>query len=372
MKLSAIKPISRVLVRELAVTALLLFGVSVVVFAILYLAPGDPLNVLLEGQSPRSELALGMREALGVPRTWYGQYAAWFGKMLQGNFGNSIRTGLPVLPELARVGVNTLTLTLGSLALTLLLAVPIAVHAAARGDPGRVRPLGAAGVLVRLHRGLRFHPSVRHVPADLGNGGEADARVAVFPRADLRARNGERHALRDDPPPARGAVARAGRGLHPHRARQGRASVAPRVQGGFPDSGHRDHERQDPVPARRRGDRRAGVQLARHEAHGVAGGAGPRLPGHYGHCPCGGSVRAPWQPAAASRLHRRQPARFERIGQPSHAPLRPDLRPRRRVLGAAAVAARGDSGPGLRRLRSSGRGAGVGFVLARGVRLAAR
>src|SRR6266702_4813902 len=183
-----------------------------------------------------------------------------------------------------------------------------------RGDPGRVRPLGAAGVLVRLHRGLRLHPSVRHVPADLGNGDQAGARVAVFPRADLRARDGERNALRDDPPPARGAVAGAGRGLHPHRARQGRAGVAPRVQGGFPDSGHRDHERQDPVPARRRGDRRAGVQLARHGAHGVAGGAGPLLPGHYGHCACGGSVRAPGQPAAAGRLHRRQPARFERIG----------------------------------------------------------
>src|SRR5437773_9172232 len=83
MKLAAIKPVSRVLARELGITALLLFGVSMVVFAILYLAPGDPLNVLLEGQSPRSELALGMREALGVSQTWYGQYAAWFGKMLQ-------------------------------------------------------------------------------------------------------------------------------------------------------------------------------------------------------------------------------------------------------------------------------------------------
>jgi peptide/nickel transport system permease protein len=134
VKLSAIKPVSRVLARELAVTALLLLGVSVVVFTILYLAPGDPLNVLLEGQSPRSELALGMREALGVPRTWYGQYAAWFGKLMQGDFGSSIRTGLPVLPELARVGVNTLILTLGSLVLTLAIAAPIAVHAAANGD----------------------------------------------------------------------------------------------------------------------------------------------------------------------------------------------------------------------------------------------
>jgi peptide/nickel transport system permease protein len=134
MKLAAIKPVSRVLLRELAVTALLLFGVSVVVFGILYLAPGDPFSVLLEGQSPRSEAALGMREALGVPQSWYGQYAAWFGKVLQGNLGNSIRTGLPVLPELARAGVNTLYLTLGSLLLTLLISVPIAVHAAARGD----------------------------------------------------------------------------------------------------------------------------------------------------------------------------------------------------------------------------------------------
>ena len=134
MKLSAIRPVSRALARELAVTALLLLGVSVVVFSILYAAPGDPLNVLLEGQSPRSELALGMREALGVPRTWYGQYAAWFGKVLQGDFGSSIRTGLPVLPELARVGVNTLILTLGSLLLTLAIAAPIAVHAASNGQ----------------------------------------------------------------------------------------------------------------------------------------------------------------------------------------------------------------------------------------------
>jgi len=133
VKLSAIMPVARVLRRELAVTALLLLGVSLVVFAVLYLAPGDPLNVLLEGQSPRS-LAAGAREALGVPQSWYGRYGVWLVKVLRGDFGNSIRTGLPVLPELARVGVNTLVLTLGSLLLTLLIAAPIAVHAAVNGD----------------------------------------------------------------------------------------------------------------------------------------------------------------------------------------------------------------------------------------------
>jgi len=146
VKLSAILPVARVLRRELAVTALLLLGVSMVVFAVLYLAPGDPLNVLLEGQSPRAQTAA--REAMGVPHTWYARYGAWLSKVLQGNFGNSVRTGLPVLPELARVGVNTLVLTLGSLFLTLLIAVPIAVHAAVNGDtPGNTAATVAAYVL---------------------------------------------------------------------------------------------------------------------------------------------------------------------------------------------------------------------------------
>jgi peptide/nickel transport system permease protein len=136
MKLAAVKPVSRVLARELAVTALLLAGVSVVVFAILYLAPGDPLH------------ALGVGEAAGVPRSWHGQYAAWFARVLQGDFGASLRSGLPVLPELARVGLNTLYLTLGALALTVAIAVPIAVHAAANGDtPGNTAATLVAYVL---------------------------------------------------------------------------------------------------------------------------------------------------------------------------------------------------------------------------------
>jgi peptide/nickel transport system permease protein len=53
-----------------------------------------------------------------------------------------------VLPELARVGLNTLYLTLGALALTAAIAVPIAVHAAARGDtPGNTAATMVAYVL---------------------------------------------------------------------------------------------------------------------------------------------------------------------------------------------------------------------------------
>lgn len=133
MKLAAIRPMAGVLTRELAITALLLLGVSLVVFIILYSSPGDPFSVLLEGQQSTMEARAGVREALGAPKSWYGQYLSWLIGMLAGNFGTSIRTGLPVLSEVLRVGLNTLMLTIGSLLVTLLLAVPVALYSAVRG-----------------------------------------------------------------------------------------------------------------------------------------------------------------------------------------------------------------------------------------------
>ncbi|MFA5073416.1 MAG: ABC transporter permease [Nitrospirota bacterium] len=133
MKFSAIRPIARVLSRELMITAFLLFGVSLVVFIILYLAPGDPFSLLIEGQLLSPEARAGVREALGVPQSWYAQYWAWFWGMLHGNFGTSIRTGLPVLSEVLRVGLNTLILTIGSMLVTLIIAVPIALYSSVRG-----------------------------------------------------------------------------------------------------------------------------------------------------------------------------------------------------------------------------------------------
>lgn len=141
MKLAAIRPITLVLAREVALAALLLLGVSVVVFVILYFSPGDPFSVLLEGQMSSHAARAGIREALGVPRTWYVQYLSWLGNLLLGNFGTSIRTGLPVFGEIVRVGLSTLYLTLGSMLVTLVIAVPIALHSSVRGTTALNWPL---------------------------------------------------------------------------------------------------------------------------------------------------------------------------------------------------------------------------------------
>lgn len=127
------KPLILVLLKELGLALLLLLGVSFVVFVILYASPGDQFNLLLEGQLPSAEARAEIRDAMGSAQSWYGQYFSWLFNVLVGNFGNSTRTGLPVAGELINVGLNTLYLTMGSMLVTLFIAVPIALYSCVRG-----------------------------------------------------------------------------------------------------------------------------------------------------------------------------------------------------------------------------------------------
>ncbi len=127
-----LKAVAKVLSRELAATVALLLGVSLVVFVILYMAPGDPFAALLGGRNISAEEREAAMEALGIPKTWYGQYLAWVGHVLQGDFGISMSNGQPVTRVLFSSGMKTLILTLGSLVVTLGVAVPIAAYSAVR------------------------------------------------------------------------------------------------------------------------------------------------------------------------------------------------------------------------------------------------
>ena len=141
--------LARMLLKELGLALLLLLGVSVVVFAILYAAPGDPFNVLLEGQVPTTEAKENIHSAMGVPPSWYGQYFSWLLNVVSGNFGTSIRSGLPVAGELFNVSLNTLILTLGAMLVTLLVAVPIALYSSVRGHSVAISwPLTMLGYII--------------------------------------------------------------------------------------------------------------------------------------------------------------------------------------------------------------------------------
>jgi peptide/nickel transport system permease protein len=128
MTVSQIRYLLKILLNELGLAVLLLLGVSFVVFAILFAAPGDPFSILLEGQMPSQQALAGIREAMGVPQSWYGQYGSWLLNVLKGNLGTSVRSGMPVASELLVGSLNTVFLTLGSMVVTMLIALPIALY----------------------------------------------------------------------------------------------------------------------------------------------------------------------------------------------------------------------------------------------------
>ncbi|GJD89922.1 MULTISPECIES: ABC transporter permease [Methylobacterium] len=85
------------------------FGVSVVCFALVHLAPGDPLSAVLPADATQATID-EMRAAYGFDKPLPVQYAIWLWHVLQGDLGISIATGRPVLGEVSRAVVNSLIL----------------------------------------------------------------------------------------------------------------------------------------------------------------------------------------------------------------------------------------------------------------------
>src|SRR5262249_58432909 len=83
------------ILRRLWQAVLVLFGVSVVVFAILHLT-GDPAVLLLPPDATAEDVAR-FRKAMGFDDPWIVQYARFLKGALQGNFGESLRHGEPAM-----------------------------------------------------------------------------------------------------------------------------------------------------------------------------------------------------------------------------------------------------------------------------------
>jgi ABC-type dipeptide/oligopeptide/nickel transport system permease component len=108
-----------------------LFGVSLLVFAVMHLAPGDPAAIMLGAQATREDVERLHRE-LGLDRPLPVQYARWLGRVLQGDLGRSIPLGREVLPEVLTRFRATLILTGGALLVALLIGVPAGIVSATR------------------------------------------------------------------------------------------------------------------------------------------------------------------------------------------------------------------------------------------------
>ena len=118
--------------RRLVDLAVVLLGVSLLVFLMIRLIPGDAVQILLGANTEVTpEAVASLRHRLGLDQPLFTQYWNWLGAALRGNLGTSVWTGESVSREiLARLPV-TLELTAWPLVLATLLAVPLGVLTAA-------------------------------------------------------------------------------------------------------------------------------------------------------------------------------------------------------------------------------------------------
>jgi len=86
-------------------------GVSIVCFALVHLAPGDPLVSVLPPDAS-AQLQAEMRAIYGFDRPWPVQFGMWLWRALHGDLGSSIATGRPVVEEVTRAVGNTVMLAL--------------------------------------------------------------------------------------------------------------------------------------------------------------------------------------------------------------------------------------------------------------------
>lgn len=118
--------------RRLGLTLLLLWMVSTMIFLMLHALPGDPAMAILGGgdSSPSQEALDAVRAKLGLDKPLYIQYLTYFGRLLKGDLGISLANGRPVALDVGLRLPRTLQLIVPTIALSVLLGVPLGIVAA--------------------------------------------------------------------------------------------------------------------------------------------------------------------------------------------------------------------------------------------------
>ncbi len=120
--------------RRIALAVPTLFLVSVMVFLLMRLMPGDVVTRMVEGQGYAPTLA-ALRHEMGLDRPMHVQYADWVGGIvLRGDFGRSYWTRQPILEEFVRRFPVTLELALLTILISVVLGVAAGIISAARQD----------------------------------------------------------------------------------------------------------------------------------------------------------------------------------------------------------------------------------------------
>ncbi len=122
---------ARYLLHRLLHLGPVLVGVSLIVFLVLHLTPGDPAEVMLGSQATQEDLAR-LRAQLGLDQPLYVQYFSWISHVVRGDLGRSLWMKRPVLAEVLERFKATLLLTATALVLSTAGGIALGIAAATR------------------------------------------------------------------------------------------------------------------------------------------------------------------------------------------------------------------------------------------------
>ncbi|GGF20182.1 ABC transporter permease [Aliidongia dinghuensis] len=117
------------ILRRVLATIPIMVVVGLLVFSLLYLAPGDPAAIIAGDQASPADIER-IRVALGLDRPFLVRFSSWAWDVLRGNLGNSVFTNLPVTTMIAQRIQPTLSLMAVTLVFSLVTAIPLGVAAA--------------------------------------------------------------------------------------------------------------------------------------------------------------------------------------------------------------------------------------------------
>lgn len=124
---------TKFVVRRLALMIPTLIGVSILVFLITRLTPGDPVRLLVGPDAPEDRV-IEVRHQLGLDRPVIEQYFQFVRNAVTGDLGNSLRTKQPVIDELAERFPITLQLTTLAVIIAVGVGIPLGVISATKRD----------------------------------------------------------------------------------------------------------------------------------------------------------------------------------------------------------------------------------------------
>ena len=116
----------RLILRRLLATVPVLVLVTLGVFLLIHLVPGDPVEAML-GESQDAVAKETLRRELGFDQPLYVQYVTWMGHVVQGDLGRSVRTHQTVLDNVSHRIRPSLELALFAMFISLCVAIPLGI-----------------------------------------------------------------------------------------------------------------------------------------------------------------------------------------------------------------------------------------------------